>query len=101
LRSAPSEQGGGGALELEHAGQVAVAGDAAAEPAGEANARLVMPCRADRPMSWAACARTCCSVAGGRCGGSASGWLTLSVYRLPPILAWGEDAGRARGKMPR
>jgi hypothetical protein len=45
-----------------------------------------MPCRAARSTNWAACERTCCSVAGGRCGGSASGWLTPPVYwyRPPP-----------------
>jgi hypothetical protein len=36
-----------------------------------------MPCRAARLASWRACVRTYCSVAGGRCGGSARGWPTL------------------------
>src|SRR6516164_1279099 len=51
---------------------------------GEAKARWVMPRRAARSTNWTACERTCCSVAGGKCGGSASGWLTLTVYRYRP-----------------
>src|SRR5262245_25187281 len=43
-----------------------------------------MPCRAARSTNWAACERTCCSVAGGKCGGSASGSLTPTVYRHRP-----------------
>src|SRR5258706_13455423 len=66
---------------------------------GEAKARRVMPCRAASSTSSAAYARTCCSVAGGRCSGSASGWLAppalpaavrgRNIIRSRPVLALG------------
>jgi hypothetical protein len=71
-RDLGAEQAGGGVLELEYVESVAVVGDVPAEPA-EAKARSVMPCPAARLRSWRACAGTCCSVAGGRCGDSARG----------------------------
>src|SRR5258706_48582 len=43
----------------------------------------LQPWRAARATSAAARARTCCSVAGGKCSGSASGWLTSPAYRSP------------------
>ena len=67
-----AEQVGGGALELEHVEQVAVAGDVAAEPPEGGERQVGDPYRAASLTSSAACERTCCSVA----GGSASGWLT-------------------------
>ena len=57
---------------------------------GEAKAKAVIPCRAASSTSSAACERTCRSVAGGRCAGSASCWLTSvslpvtgSAWRAP------------------
>jgi hypothetical protein len=73
-----AEQGGGGALEIEHVEQVAVGGDAARSRPGEAYAKRVLPCQAARvtKLSCVAYERTCCSVAGGMCVSSANGWLT-------------------------
>src|SRR5216683_1739339 len=61
---------------------------------GEAKARRLMPCRAASSTSSAARARTCCSVAGGRCSGSARGWLTPPAYRPPSGAGISSAAGR-------
>jgi hypothetical protein len=95
------EQAGGGALELGHAGQVAVAVDAAAEPAGWGECQVCdAPCVPASRTRWAARGRTCWSVAGGRCGGSASGWLTVPVYR-PAAIPVGAIVVRVGGSARR
>jgi hypothetical protein len=95
------EQVGGGALELGHAGQVTVAVDVGPRSLpGGANGRCVMPCVPASRTRWAARGRTCRSVAGGRCGGSASGWLTVPVYR-PAAIPVGAIVVRVGGSARR
>ena len=67
---------------------------------GEANARCVMPCVPASRTRWAARERTCWSVTGGRCGGSASGWLTVPVYR-PAAIPVGAIVVRVGGSARR